>query len=94
MVQSNISKSHKLSMDNRKRHTLTGIKDVVSFDLTQILLESTLGMIHIKGSDIKVTRLSLEKGEVDIEGTVDSFVYSDVKDYGEKGKSILKRMFK
>ena len=51
-------------------------------------------MIHIKGSDIKVTRLSLEKGEVDIEGTVDSIVYSDVKDYGEKGKSILKRMFK
>ena len=94
MEQSNISKSHKLSMDNRKRLTLTGIKDVVSFDLTQTLLESTLGMIHIKGSDIKVTRLSLEKGEVDIEGTVDSIVYSDVKDYGEKGKSILKRMFK
>ncbi len=94
MEQSNISKSHKLSMDNRKHLTLTGIKDVVSFDLTQILLESTLGMIHIKGSDIKVTRLSLEKGEVDIEGTVDSIVYSDVKDYGEKGKSILKRMFK
>ena len=94
MEQSNISKSHKLSMDNRNRLTLTGIKDVVSFDLTQILLESTLGMIHIKGSDIKVTRLSLEKGEVDIEGTVDSIVYSDVKDYGEKGKSILKRMFK
>lgn len=94
MEQSNISKSHKLLMDNRKRLTLTGIKDVVSFDLTRILLESTLGMIHIKGSDIKVTRLSLEKGEVDIEGTVDSIVYSDVKDYGEKGKSILKRMFK
>ena len=94
MEQSNTSKSHKLSMDNRKRLTLTGIKDVVSFDLTRILLESTLGMIHIKGSDIKVTRLSLEKGEVDIEGTVDSIVYSDVKDYGEKGKSILKRMFK
>ena len=94
MEQSNISKSHKLLMDNRKRLTLTGIKDVVSFDFTRILLESTLGMIHIKGSDIKVTRLSLEKGEVDIEGTVDSIVYSDVKDYGEKGKSILKRMFK
>ena len=94
MEQSNISKSHKLSLDDRKRLTLTGIKDVVSFDLTQILLVSTLGMIHTKGSDIKVTRLSLEKGEVDIEGTVDSIVYSDVKDYGEKGKSILKRMFK
>lgn len=73
---------------------MSGIKDVVSFDLTQILLESTLGMIHIKGNDIKITRLSLEKGEVDIDGTVDSITYSEVKAYGEKGKSIIKRMFK
>lgn len=94
MEQNTISKSHKLSLDNRKKMSLTGIRDVVSFDLTQILLESTLGMIHIKGSDIKVTRLSLEKGEVDIDGNVDSITYSDVKDYGEKGKSIIKRMFR
>jgi sporulation protein YabP len=94
MEQNTISKSHKLSLDNRKRLSMSGIKDVVSFDLAQILLESTLGMIHIKGNDIKVTRLSLEKGEVDIEGTVDSITYSEVKSYGEKGKSIIKRMFK
>lgn len=94
MEQNTISKSHKLSLDNRKKMSLTGIRDVVSFDLTQILLESTLGMIHIKGSDIKVTRLSLEKGEVDIDGNVDSITYSAVKDYGEKGKSIIKRMFR
>lgn len=94
MEQNTISKSHKLSLDNRKRLTMSGIKDVVSFDLTQILLESTQGMIHIKGNDIKVTRLSLENGEVDIDGTVDSITYSEVKAYGEKGKSIIKRMFK
>ena len=64
--QNNISRNHKLSLDNRKRSTMTGIKDVVEFDLNQVLLESVLGMIHIKGKDLKVTRLSLEKGEVDI----------------------------
>ena len=94
MEQNTVSKSHKLSLDNRKKMSMSGIKDVVSFDLTQILLESTLGMIHIKGNDIKVTRLSLEKGEVDIDGTVDSITYSEVNTYGEKGKSIIKRMFK
>ena len=51
-------------------------------------------MIHIKGKDLKVTRLSLEKGEVDIEGTVDSVTYSETKDYGQKGKSVIKRLFK
>ena len=48
-------------------------------------------MVHIKGSDLKVTKLTIEKGEVNISGKIDSIVYSDVKDYGEKSKSILKR---
>lgn len=93
MEQSVISKSHKLEIDNRKRTTLTGIKDVVAFDIHQVLLESVMGMVLIKGTDLKVTRLSLEKGEVDVEGHVDSVTYSEVKAYGEKGKSLIKRMF-
>lgn len=94
MEQNVISKSHKLTLDNRKRTSLTGIKDVVAFDLNQVVLESTMGMILMKGSDLKVTRLSLEKGEVDVDGHVDSLTYSDVKDFSGKGKSLLKRMFK
>lgn len=94
MEQNTISKSHKLTLDNRKRTALTGIKDVVAFDVNQVLLESSMGMILIKGADLKVTRLSLEKGEVDVDGHVDSLTYSEVKAYGEKGKSIIKRMFK
>lgn len=94
MEQNAISKSHKLSIDNRKRTCLTGIKDVVAFDVNQVLLESNMGMILIKGADLKVTRLSLEKGEVDVDGHVDSLTYSDVNSYGDKGKSLLKRMFK
>ena len=86
-------RTHKLSMDNRKQMNLTGIKDVVAFDLNQVLLESNLGMVHIKGSDLKVTKLTIEKGEVNISGKIDSIVYSDLKDYGEKSKAILKRMF-
>ena len=94
MEQNNIAKTHKLSLDNRKQMNLTGIKDVVAFDLNQVLLESALGMIHIKGNDLKVTKLNIEKGEVNIGGNIDSIVYSDVKAYGEKGKSFIKRMFR
>lgn len=94
MEQNVITKSHKLSIDNRKRTSLTGIKDVVAFDVNQVLLESNMGMILIKGADLKVTRLSLEKGEVDVDGHVDSVTYSEVKAYGDKGKSFIKRMFK
>ena len=94
MEQNSISKSHKLAIDNRKGSCLTGIKDVVAFDINQVLLESVMGMILIKGTDLKVTRLSIEKGEVDVEGHVDSVTYSEIKAYGEKGKSLIKRMFK
>lgn len=94
MEQNAISKSHKLTLDNRKNISLTGIKDAVGFEPTQVLLESTLGMILIRGNDLKVTRINLEKGEVDVEGQVDSITYSEVKNYGKKGKTFIKRMFK
>ena len=94
MEQNNISKSQKLTLDNRKKMALTGIKDVVAFDVNQVLLESVMGMVLIKGEDLKVTRLSIEKGEVDIDGKIDGITYSEVKSYHEKGKSFLKRMFR
>jgi sporulation protein YabP len=94
MEQNTIAKAHRLTVDNRKRTCLTGIKDVVAFDVNQVLLESSMGMVLLKGSDLKVTRLSLEKGEVDVDGHIDGITYSEVTAYGEKGKSIIKRMFR
>ncbi len=87
MEQNGIVKSHKLTLDNRKKLTLTGIKDVVAFDLNQILLESSMGMIHIKGNSLKVTKLNVDSGLTDIEGHVDSIMYSDPKKFSKKVKS-------
>ena len=72
------SKSHKLMLNNRRNGSFTGILDVLSFDLSEILLETELGMLHIKGKDLHVNRLNLEKGEADIEGEIDAMTYSDV----------------
>ena len=55
------SKSHKLMLNNRRNGSFTGILDVLSFDLSEILLETELGMLHIKGKDLHVNRLNLEK---------------------------------
>lgn len=87
MEQGGVVKSHKLTLDNRKKMTLTGIKDVVAFDLNQILLESSMGMIHIKGKDLKVTKLNVDSGLTDIEGYVDSIMYSEPKNFSKKIKS-------
>ena len=85
---------HQLSLRDRKTGTLTGIVDVISFDSQQIFLETTQGMLTIKGKELHVSRLCLEKGEVDIEGTMDSLIYTDGGVYGKKQKgSLMKRLF-
>ena len=87
-------RSHKFMLTNRRTCLVSGVCDVLSFDLSEILLETDQGMLMIKGSDLHVNRLTLEKGEVDIEGKIDSLTYSDVNGYGGKGDSLLGRLFK
>jgi sporulation protein YabP len=89
-----ISRMHKVTMTNRKNCSLNGINDVLSFDIHEILLETEQGMLMIKGDELHVSRLTLDKGEVDIEGRVDSLTYSDAGLAGQKGESLLSRLFR
>ena len=85
---------HKVIMTNRRTCTVTGVNDVLSFDLREILLETEQGMLMIRGNELHVNRLTLDKGEVDIDGRIDSFVYSDTAVSGEKQESFLGRLFR
>ncbi len=85
------SRMHKVTMTNRKSCLINGVNDVLSFDIHEILLETEQGMLMIKGDDLHVSRLSLEKGEVDIDGKIDSFTYSE--NAGHKGGSLLSKLF-
>ena len=85
---------HKLSINNRKDALLTGVVDVISFDTEEILVETSQGMLMIKGKELHVKRLTLEKGELELDGSIDSLIYSDVTSYARKGESLLKRLFK
>lgn len=87
-------RAHKLMLNNRRTGTVSGVLDVLSFDIGEILLETDHGMLMIKGTDLHVNRLTLDKGEIDIEGKIDSFTYSDVSGYGKQGESFLGRLFK
>lgn len=69
--------THRLQLENRKKVQVTGVKDVVSFDNGAILLETSDGMLEFRGDELHVKRLTLEKGEVDIEGRVNSMIYSE-----------------
>ena len=87
-------RQHKMTLMNRKTCNLSGIVDVLSFDLGEILLETDQGMLMIRGNEMHVIRLSLEKGEVDIEGKIDSLTYSETSSFAGKGESFLSKLFK
>ena len=87
-------KLHKLVLNNRKTSVMTGVLDVLAFDLNEILLETEQGMLMIKGKDLHVNRLSLEKGEVDITGQIDSCSYSDMQMSKKKEENFFVKLFK
>ena len=91
----NVNKrTHKLILNNRRTCNLTGINDVLSFDENEIILETEQGMLMIKGNELHVNRLMLDKGEVDVDGRIDSFTYSEQSNMAAKGESLLARLFK
>lgn len=87
-------KKHVVNMNDRKAAGITGVKDVRSFDDHEIILETECGILMIRGMDLHIGRLTLDKGEVDITGQMDSLVYSELKGFTKSGESVLKRLFK
>ena len=84
---------HKLTLTNRGALSINGVVDVISFDLNEVLLETEAGMLTVKGQDLHVNRLTLEKGEVEISGNIDSLLYSEVSGLGQKTESFFARLF-
>jgi sporulation protein YabP len=85
---------HKITANNRATCTISGVNDVLSFDEHEVLLQTSMGMLCIKGKDLHVNRLTLDKGEIDVDGNLDSFVYSDTGTGGQKSESLMSRLFR
>ena len=94
MEERPVQKGDKLVVNNRKTSLVTGVIDVLSFDLNEILLETEQGMMMVKGTDLHVNRLSLEKGEVDLSGNIDSIAYSEVHAGGKQGENLFSKLFR
>ncbi|MEG1560658.1 MAG: sporulation protein YabP [Clostridia bacterium] len=78
-------RSHCIHIDNRSMMSITGVKDVSSFNESEVLLLTDCGDLCIEGNDLHITRLDLEDGQVIVEGELVAFEYEDVPD----GKSKL-----
>ncbi len=81
---------HDIVLENRQRLTASGIENVDSYEDDLIVAQSECGELIIKGHDLKIGRLSVETGDMTVEGNIDSLSYNAPKVKG----SFLSRVFK
>ena len=84
---------HRVLLENRKKAVITGVQEIHSFNENEVLLLSEAGKILLKGEQLHVRKLNLEKGDAEVEGRVDSLSYL-TRNTHKKDESILKRMFR
>lgn len=85
---------HRLVLINQEKMDVTGISRVESFNPEEILLETDLGLISIKGEDLDMRNLNLEQGVVEIVGFVTDIIYTGQKAGGAGRKGFFERIFK
>ena len=94
LPQNNANIIQNLILENREKLTVTGVEDVLSFDDQIVIINTQLGLLTIKGDDLRINKLNLDSSEVVIEGEIFNLGYSD-NDIGKKnGTSILGKIFK
>lgn len=73
---------HQLTLAQRKKLTMTGVTEVVSFDDTAVVLETSLGTLVVHGQALQLKTLSVDGGQVAVEGTVSALQYEEPRQGG------------
>lgn len=81
-------------LENREKLSISGVLDVLSFDDQIVILETELGLLTVKGENLRINKLSLDTSEVIIEGEIYNLGYSE-KDLEKKGTTgLLNKLFR
>lgn len=83
---------HTLSMEEREKVRIGGVLEVLSFDEEGIMMETTCGLLMLRGAGMHIGKLDLDAGDVIVDGSIDSITYSDGT-LAEK-HSILGKLFR
>ena len=73
---------HKLCLEERSRLTMTGVTEVISFEDTAVVLQTSLGTLAVQGQQLQLKTLSVEGGQVAVEGKVCALVYEEPRQTG------------
>ena len=84
-----IDKPYGLTLDKREKAVLTGVTDVERFDETGIVMTTSAGILTVMGEGLHIGKLSLEGGELYVDGRIDSLTYEEP----QSGGGLLRRLF-
>ncbi len=73
---------HKLQLNERSQLTMTGVTEVVSFDEGAVVLQTSLGTLVVQGKELHLKTLSLDGGQVAVEGTISALIYEEPRTGG------------
>lgn len=82
-----------LVLENREKLSISGVLDVLSFDDQVVIVETELGLLNVKGENLRINKLSIDTSEVVVEGDICSMLYSE-KDLDKKTSSFIGKIFK
>jgi len=74
--------AHRLTLNERRQLTMTGVTEVVSFEDTQVVLQTSLGTLVVQGKELQLKTLSQEGGQVAVEGHIAAFLYEEPRQSG------------
>ena len=73
---------HKLQLNERRQLTMTGVTEVVSFEETAVVLQTSLGNLILQGQGLQLKTLSLDGGQVAVDGNISALVYEEPRQSG------------
>jgi len=93
-ININSNLKHNLSLTDRKELLVTGVKNIESFDSEEFLIETNLGFLHIKGSNLTLDKMDNENNELIIKGQINSLSYVSNQKGKESKGNIFKKLLK
>lgn len=82
MGEERLQLPHKLTLNERSNLTMTGVTEVVSFDDSTVILHTSLGTLVVQGHDLQLKQLSLDGGQVAVDGGISSLLYEEQRQQG------------
>lgn len=83
-----------LVLENREKLSISGVLDVLSFDDQIVILETELGLLTVKGENLRINKLSLDTAEVIVDGEIYNLGYSEKELEKKNSGGILNKIFR